>query len=130
MMFSTLFPLALLFGAPSVLAGVYITNPVSSTTIKGGQTLTINWKDDGISPVLSAVGPSSIDLYTGSTTQQTFLQTFAENVDVSKVNSVTGLIPASIGPDGDWYFVRVTSQALKDTRQPQYPYQAFSAKFS
>lgn len=91
-------------------------------------------EDDGSSPLLSAVGPSRIDLYTGSTNQQTFLQSFADSVDVSKVNSVTGLIPASTGPDGDWYFIRVTSAALKANSTGaggiQYPYEAFSAKFT
>lgn len=91
-------------------------------------------EDDGSSPLLSAVGPSRIDLYTGSTNQQTFLQSFADSVDVSKVNSVTGLIPTSTGPDGDWYFIRVTSAALKANATGAggitYPYEAFSAKFT
>jgi hypothetical protein len=39
-------------------------------------------------------------------------------------------IDTSIGEDGDYYFVRFTSLGLKDSKNPQYPYQSFSAKFT
>lgn len=36
---------AALLGARNVLAGVYITNPVASTQVTGGQSLTVQWRE-------------------------------------------------------------------------------------
>ncbi|KAJ9103987.1 hypothetical protein QFC21_002450 [Naganishia friedmannii] len=85
--------------------------------------------DDGTTPHLAAIGPSQIALYTGSATQQTFLQELAANIDVSTSNSVDAWIDASLGPNGNYYFIRVLSLGLKDTAQPEYPYQSYSARF-
>ena len=85
--------------------------------------------DDGNTPTVASIGPCTIDIYTGSKNQQTQLQNLGKSVDVSKASSVSVTVDPSIGPNGDYYFVRVTSLGLKDTTNPQYPYQAFSAKF-
>ena len=113
-----------------VLAGVYCTGPTGSTSAIGGQTLNVTWADDGDTPVLADVGPCSVDIYTGSVNAQTWLQNLAASVDVSKTASIMTTIDPSIGQDGAYYFVRFTSLALKDTTNPQYPYEAFSAKFT
>jgi hypothetical protein len=86
--------------------------------------------DDGNTPTVGSIGPCTIDIYTGGKTQQTQLQNLAQTVDVSKASSVSVTVDPTIGPDGDFYFIRVTSLGLKDTTNPQYPYQAFSAKFA
>lgn len=127
MLFTTL--LSVFAIAHSALAGVYITNPVGSTKQQGGQVITVTWADDGNTPTVGSIGPCTIDIYTGSKTVQTQLQNLAASVDVSKASSVSATVDPSIGPNGSFYFIRVTSLNLKDTANPQYPYQAFSAKF-
>ncbi|GHJ83884.1 hypothetical protein NliqN6_0286 [Naganishia liquefaciens] len=122
--------LASLTLASSALAGVYITNPVANTTAKPGELLMIRWVDDGTTPHLASIGPSQIALYTGSATQQTLLQQLAANIDVSTANSVDAWIDANVGPSGEYYFIRITSNSLKDAAQPQYPYQSYSARFT
>lgn len=76
------------------------------------------------------MGPCSIDLYTGSVNSQVQLQNLAASVDVSKASSVSATIDPKAGQSGGYYFVRFTSLSLKDATNPQYPYQAFSAKFT
>jgi hypothetical protein len=56
--------------------------------------------DDGTTPHLATIGPSQIALYTGSATQQTFLQELAASIDVSTSNSVDAWIDSSLGPNG------------------------------
>ncbi|KAK4685129.1 hypothetical protein P7C73_g5025, partial [Tremellales sp. Uapishka_1] len=112
-----------------VLAGIYMTSPVATTVGNGGQVLTVKWADDGNSPSLASVGPCSIDLYTGSQLEQTQLQNLAASVDVSKANTVSATIDPSVGQAGKYYFVRFSSLSLKQTTNPTYPYEAFSAQF-
>lgn len=114
--------------ASSALAGVYVTNPVANTTASPGQLFTIRWGeyytlgkyseginiafnvslvDDGTTPHLATIGPSQIALFTGSATQQTFLQELAASIDVSTSNSIDAWIDSSVGPNGmfgsaDW----------------------------
>ncbi|KAJ9117910.1 hypothetical protein QFC20_000191 [Naganishia adeliensis] len=116
--------------ASSALAGVYITNPVVNSTARPGELFTIRWVDDGTTPHLATIGSSQIALYTGSPTQQTFLQELAASIDVSTSNSVDAWIDSNLGPSGEYYFIRITSNSLKDTAQPQYPYQSYSARFT
>lgn len=115
--------------AQSAFAGVYITSPVGTTNAIGGQVLSVKWADNGQSPSVAEIGPSSIDLYTGSVNQQTFLQNLAASVDVSKTSEISTTIDPSVGQTGPYYFVRFRSLNLKDGTNPQYNYQAYSAKF-
>ncbi|KAK1925888.1 hypothetical protein DB88DRAFT_485490 [Papiliotrema laurentii] len=120
--------LALAF-AQSALAGVYITNPVATTNAIGGQVLNVRWADNGQAPSFADIGVCSIDLYTGSVNQQTFLQNLAASVDVSKTSEINATIDPKNGPTGAYYFVRFRSANLKDSKNPQYNYQAYSSKF-
>lgn len=86
--------------------------------------------DDGNTPTVASVGPCTVDLYTGSMTQQTKLQNLAASVDVSKTSSISATIDPTVGQSGNYYFVRFTSLGLKDTTNPAYYYEAFSAKFT
>jgi hypothetical protein len=108
--------------ASSALAGVYITNPVANSTARPGELFTIRWGesqgsqycqpnekltsilplevDDGTTPHLASIGSSQIALYTGSPTQQTFLQELAASIDVSTSNSVDAWIDSNLGPSG------------------------------
>lgn len=112
------------------LAAVYITSPVGTTTATGGQVLNVQWADDGNTPTVASIGPSTIDLYTGSTNNQIKLQNLAASVDVSKTSSVSATIDPSIGQDSNQYFIRVTSLSLASTTSAGYNYEAFSAMFS
>lgn len=85
--------------------------------------------DNGDAPSVAEIGATSIDLYTGSVNQQTFLQNLAASVDVSKTSEITSTIDPSVGETGPYYFVRFRSLNLKDDKNPQYNYQAYSAKF-
>ncbi|KAG1886782.1 hypothetical protein F4604DRAFT_1675628 [Suillus subluteus] len=90
--------------AASALANVFITSPVGSTTFTAGQQATVSWQDDGTSPNLTSFGPALIGIYTGNADQQVD-STFSS-------------------------FVRFTSISLTDATNPQYPAEAFSAKFT
>jgi len=112
------------------LAAVYVTNPVASTQAFGGQVLNVEWEDDGNSPTLAEIGQCSVDLYTGSATQQTQLQNLAASVNVSMTSRISATIDPDVGPAGAMYFIRFTALSLKSTSDPDYPYEAFSAKFN
>jgi len=108
----------------------FITQPIASTTFHGGKSATISWQDNGSDPALDKYGPCSISIYVGNAQQQTRLQTLSASVDVSKVGSLDFTPDASIGPNSSEYFIRMESLSLKDSKQPQYPAMAFSAKFT
>jgi len=127
MLSSTFVVLAL---SASAFANVFITNPTSSTTFNGGQSATVSWQDDGKQPTLQAFGPAIVSIYAGNSQQQTLLQTITPSVDVSTTQSVVFTPDATIGPNGNEYFIRFQSISLKDATQTQYPALAFSAKFT
>ncbi|ORY30561.1 hypothetical protein BCR39DRAFT_109548 [Naematelia encephala] len=128
-MFALTAILSLLLLLQPSLAKVYCTGPTASTVGVGGQVLTVTWADDGSSPTVAEIGQSSIDLYVGSVDKQTALQNLAASVDVSKASSVSATVNPTIGESGNYYFVKFTSLSLKDSTNPQYNYEAFSAKF-
>ncbi|KIM41567.1 hypothetical protein M413DRAFT_445540 [Hebeloma cylindrosporum] len=116
--------------ASSAFATVFVTAPVASTTYSGGKPAVVTWQDSGSAPSLKDFGPSKISIYVGNAQQQTSLQTLNESVDVSTTNSINFTPDASIGPNGNEYFIRFESLSLKDAAQPQFPALAFSAKFT
>ncbi|KAF8980383.1 hypothetical protein BDQ17DRAFT_1212269, partial [Cyathus striatus] len=62
-----------------------VVNPRSGNTCHGGQPCTVEWVDDGLSPLLPAIGVCTVGLYAG---QQQLVQSI-EPVDVSLVRSFT-----------------------------------------
>jgi len=122
MLSSTFVVLAL---SASAFANVFITNPTSSTTFNGGKSATVSWQDDGKQPTLQAFGPAIVSIYAGNSQQQTLLQTITPSVDVSTTQSVVFTPDATIGPNGNEYFIRFQSISLKDATQTQYPALAF-----
>jgi len=122
--------LALLLAAQSTLATIYVTDPVATTTFTGGQTATISWEDDGATPSLATIGSASVGIYVGSTQQQSLLQMIIGSVDVSTTASIQFTVDPTIGPDGDYYFVRFTSLGYNDPTNPAYKYEQFSARFT
>ncbi|ORX37233.1 hypothetical protein BD324DRAFT_625364 [Kockovaella imperatae] len=129
-MFSALSTILTLCLARSALATIYTTSPVASTVATGGQVLNVSWADDGQSPSVSQVGPCSIDIFVGSSTQQVWLQNLGESVDVSKTSAISSTINPSIGQSGDYYFIKYVSLNFKDPKNPQYPYTQYSARFT
>ncbi|KAG6907538.1 hypothetical protein DXG01_008574 [Tephrocybe rancida] len=107
--------LTLLALSTSAFATVFITSPTSSSTFVGGQQATISWQDDNAAPALKDFGPSKL---------------IVPSVDVSTTQSIQFTPDASIGPNGNQYFIRFESLGLKDAAAPQYPALAFSAKFT
>lgn len=101
--------------------------------------------------MLANIGPCSIALYTGSTFEQTWLASIAEEIDVSKVATINWAVDPNVGPNGErlmdlydseaawltsldragnYYFIRYTSKNLKDSTEAAYPHTAYSAKFT
>ncbi|EIN14574.1 hypothetical protein PUNSTDRAFT_96536 [Punctularia strigosozonata HHB-11173 SS5] len=116
--------------APAALANVFITAPVGTTNWQAGQQQTITWQDDNSSPSLADFGDAKISIYTGNANQQTLLQAIATSVNVATTASVVFTPDATIGPNGDDYFIRIESLNLKDANNSQFPAEAFSAKFT
>lgn len=113
--------------ASSALATIYTTSPVASTSSTGGQVLNVTWMDNGETPLLTDIGICSVDLCVGSITKQTCIQNLAESVDVSKAESLMTTIDPSVGPDGDFYFIKYTAA---DFQQNGQDYMQFSARFT
>ncbi|BEI81475.1 hypothetical protein CcaverHIS002_0206350 [Cutaneotrichosporon cavernicola] len=122
-----MFVAALLALAAPALATIYTTNPVASTSVKGGEVLEIKWQDDGIAPTLDTIGTCSVDLCIGSPTKQLCIQNLAESVDVSKASTVSTTIDPSIGANYDAYFIRYSAENYTDKGMP---YMQFSARFA
>jgi len=114
----------------STFATVFTTSPVASTTYSGGKEATVSWQDDGSAPTLKDFGPAMVSIYVGNALQQTRLQTISASVDVSTTSTINFTPDASIGPNGNDYFIRFESLGLKDAKAPQFPALAFSAKFT
>ncbi|GJE86328.1 hypothetical protein PsYK624_024080 [Phanerochaete sordida] len=128
-MFSKTYLVALA-ALPSALATISITQPIASTSWTAGQQQTIQWMDDGKTPSLQQFGASKVSIYAGNVNQQTELQQIVPSVDVSTTGSIAFTPDATIGPNGDVYFIRFESLGLKDATNPQFPAEAFSAKFT
>jgi hypothetical protein len=121
---------ALAVMASPALAAVFTTAPISTTTWTGGQEQTLTWQDDSNSPSAADFGPAKVGIYAGNRNQQTLLQLITDNVDVSTTKSIVFTPSTSIGPNSKEYFIRFDSIGLKDASSPQYPAQAFTAKFA
>ncbi|CAO1623189.1 unnamed protein product [Parajaminaea phylloscopi] len=117
---------ALLAAATPVLSTVYITNPVASTTVHGGDRLRIRWQDSSASPKVSAWEGINIWLAAGSESSQYKLAQIASNVSTRRT-SMSYNVPKNIGPQGKYYFIRMesTKTAPNGTAEAM----SFSARF-
>jgi len=126
-MFSKALPIFSLI--PVAFAGVYVTAPVETTTYSGGKAgAVVSWMDDKLAPSLTDIGVASISIFVGNAKQQTRLQTLNPGVDVSTTTSIDFTPDASIGPNGQEYFIRF--QSLKGLDNASQPLEAFSHKFT
>jgi hypothetical protein len=116
--------------AASALANVFLTSPTSGTTFTAGQQATVSWQDSGSAPTLSQFGNATFAIYAGNAIEQTLLQTIATYINVSGIASFEFTPDATIGPNSNEYFIRVTSMSYMNPSSPQYPEEAFSAMFT
>ncbi|KXN89758.1 hypothetical protein AN958_05298 [Leucoagaricus sp. SymC.cos] len=116
--------------ASPALATVFLTSPVASSTFHGNQQATISWQDDGSAPSLQDFGNAMVSIYVGNAQQQVQLQLIVPGVNVATTSSIQFTPDPSIGPNSNEYFVRIESLAAKDPKNPQFPAEAFSAKFT
>lgn len=127
-MFSSIISAALVatLAAPQVLANLYITAPVASTTCAAGQPCQVAWNDDGTTPALGTIGACTVGLYVGSQQTQILLQNLG---DVNVVQQATAVFTpdATVGGNSNLYFLRFTAT---NYNVGQYPYEGFSAKFT
>jgi len=124
---SSLLTLAVL--AAPAFASVFPTAPVENTSWSAGKEQTITWQDDSNSPSAADFGPARVGIYAGNRDQQTMLMLISDNVDMATTKSIVFTPNASIGPNSKQYFIRFDSLNLKAAGAPQYPAQAFTAKF-
>ncbi|KAF9559807.1 hypothetical protein CPC08DRAFT_736059 [Agrocybe pediades] len=92
-----------------VYAGLFIVDPHAGSTCQAGVPCTVSWVDDGMRPLFSAIGVSTVALYTG---KQQLVQRIAP-VDVTKQASLTFVPIAGAGPDSDAYYIAITSTTAK-----------------
>ncbi|KIM41564.1 hypothetical protein M413DRAFT_151075 [Hebeloma cylindrosporum] len=118
--------LALIFMDAALLvdAGLYVIQPSQGSTCRGGESCTITWLDDGSRPLLSAIGLSTVGLYTG---KQKLVQRIVP-VDVTSTHSITFKPNPAAGPNSDSYYIAITSTTLKGNDST--PYSGFSPFFS
>ncbi|KAF8902604.1 hypothetical protein CPB84DRAFT_1678808 [Gymnopilus junonius] len=100
-MYSTYLAIALailcLDSAILVHAGLFIVQPAAGSVCKAGQECTISWVDNGLRPLVSAIGVSTVGLYTG---RQQLVQSITP-VDVSTEHSITFQPNPAAGPNSD-----------------------------
>jgi hypothetical protein len=118
--------------AKSTFAAVSFTSPTATIGFNGGQSATIQWIEDGKTPLLSAYGPCILSIDTGNAQQQTNLQTINASLDPNATNSFPFTVDPTIGPNGSQYFIRLQSLNNKDPNDPTglLPLLAFSHTFT
>jgi len=116
---------AVLNAALQTYAGVFILAPSDGSTCHGGQECVVHWLDDGISPLLSAFGVSTVGLYTGDLQ----LVQSIEPVDVSQTRSLVFTPIPQAGPNSDAYYIGLTSTTLTEG-DTSFPAMVFSPWFS
>ncbi|KAF9078405.1 hypothetical protein BDP27DRAFT_1280961 [Rhodocollybia butyracea] len=114
----------------SAFATVFITSPTNTSTFTAGQQATVTWKDNGNSPSLASWGNASVGIWAGNANQQTMLQSISTSVNVSSTTSIQFVPSASIGPNGQEYFIRIQSNTLTDSSNSGFPEMSFSALFT
>ncbi|KAH9929067.1 uncharacterized protein BXZ73DRAFT_102220 [Epithele typhae] len=122
--------LVLAAAAVPSLATIYITAPVAATSWAAGTQQTIQWNDDGTNPALASWGSASVGIYVGSSSSQVLLQSITPSVDVATTSSIVFTPDASMGSNGQYYFVRFDSLNLTSTTNAPYMQQSFSSKFT
>jgi len=120
---SVLLALLCLRSIALVNAALFILEPFRGTTCHGGQLCNVTWVDNGVEPLLNAIGVTTVGLYTGN---QQLIQTLPPvNVETTSHLSFTPLSAA--GPDSDNYYIAFTSTQLNVSEG--IPYLEYSTFF-
>ncbi|KAF9029556.1 hypothetical protein BDZ89DRAFT_1065341 [Hymenopellis radicata] len=127
--------LPLLALVSTVVADVYITFPVSGSSMSGGSPYNLTWMDDGAGTyALSDFGAAQFSIAVGGTSEQVCFYVVDSrhwsDIDVSTTSMFEFTVDASIGGDSDGYFIRVDSNNLTDSDNNGYAMQSFSAKYT
>ncbi|KAI1792423.1 hypothetical protein LXA43DRAFT_341238 [Ganoderma leucocontextum] len=88
-----------------VQATLYITSPLPATVCSGGKACTVEWFDDGVSPLLADIGACHVALYNG---EQKLVQQI-NPVDVSAQHGLQFTPDPTAGPDSSLYYINFTS---------------------
>ncbi|KAJ3861436.1 hypothetical protein EV359DRAFT_47179 [Lentinula novae-zelandiae] len=79
----------------AVQATLYVIQPSAGSTCSGGSPCTVQWLDDGTTPLNSNIGVTTCGLYTGD---MQLVQTI-DPVDVSSTQSLVFTPLSDAGPD-------------------------------
>lgn len=74
--------------------------PITANTVVGGQPFPIRWQDSRDLPSAASFGPTLIDLWAGSDTNQTFVFNLGTVTDPLAINTLQGFIPPEVTPNG------------------------------
>ncbi|KAM5536821.1 hypothetical protein V8D89_009539 [Ganoderma adspersum] len=88
-----------------VQATLYITSPLPATVCTGGKPCTVEWFDDGVSPLLADIGACHVALYNG---EQKLIQQI-NPVDVSAQHGLQFTPDPKAGPNSSTYYINFTS---------------------
>lgn len=98
--------------ASAVVADVDFLIPAAGSSAKGGDVITVHWRDSGNPPLLSALTKYSLALCAGGDTEDSFeeVATLIKNGVFARGNSVSFQIDPGVGSnDHNAYFLRMTS---------------------
>lgn len=123
-MFSlSVLPLLCLRSVALVNAALFILDPFKDSSCQGGLPCNVSWVDDGVEPLLAAIGVSTVALYTGN---QNLIQSLPPvNVETTSSFAFTPL--PEEGPNSDNYYIAFTSTQFNVSEG--IPYRGYSAFF-
>ncbi|KAK0451710.1 hypothetical protein EV421DRAFT_1772581 [Armillaria borealis] len=86
---------------------LYVIEPNSGSSCHGGQDCTVEWLDDGVRPLLSSFGVSTVGLYTGT-------QQLVQNIDPVDTSTTHSLTFTRQALTSDTYYICFTSTSIFD----------------
>ncbi|GAW10352.1 hypothetical protein LENED_012610 [Lentinula edodes] len=104
-----------------VQATLYVIQPSAGSTCSGGSPCTVQWLDDGTTPLNSNIGVTTCGLYTGD---MQLVQTI-DPVDVSSTQSLVFTPISDAGPDSSDYYIAFTSTNLEINGTKYTSYSSF-----
>jgi len=115
--------------AVPALGELAVSLPTADTTCAAGASCTVSWIDNNLGSTLAQLGTCTVALYTGSKNLQTFLQPIAypNPINVSTVRTIDFTPDPTVGENGKYYFIRISSTTLKVGADPSL---SFSAIFT
>ncbi|MCJ1277317.1 hypothetical protein MMC21_005129 [Puttea exsequens] len=99
--------------APYTLADIQFTSPSAGSTVTGGQTLKVSWKDSGDKPPMSDLSSYQLFLCAGGNDADSFIQLApVQSKGTFPSTSTTGTISVNLGGSAkNAYFLKMISAA-------------------